>query len=100
MRFLFHPEKYILEKGGFIYFLLENEILVDTFALMLNKLGELKLIKMEILESAKGIEYGNELMKYVINKAKTMNFENLYSNTSLLLAIHLYKKYGFLEIPV
>jgi ribosomal protein S18 acetylase RimI-like enzyme len=99
---LSNPEKYILEKDGSIYFLLENEIPVGTFALMINGLGELELTKMGMHESAKGKGYGNELMKYCIEQAKLKDFKELilYSNTCLLPAIHLYKKYGFEEIPV
>jgi ribosomal protein S18 acetylase RimI-like enzyme len=99
---LSNPEKYILEKDGTIYFLLEDEIPVGTLALMINELKELELTKMGMHESAKGKGYGNELIKHCIEQAKLTNYKELYlySNTSLRPAIHLYKKYGFEEIPL
>jgi ribosomal protein S18 acetylase RimI-like enzyme len=99
---LSNPEKYILEKYGSIYFLLEYEIPVGTFALMINELKELELTKTGMQESAKGKGYGNELMKHCIEQAKLTNYKEiyLYSNKSLRPAIHLYKKYGFEEIPL
>jgi len=99
---LSNPEKYILDKGGNIYFILENEIPKGVVALMINEYDELELTKMGMDESAKGKGYGNLLMKHCIEEAqKTKKNELfLYSNTKLGPAIHLYKKYGFMEIPV
>ena len=99
---LSNPEKYILDKGGMIYFLLENEIPTGTFALMYNSLNELELTKMGMKEDAKGKGYGNEMLKYCIEEVKKEKHKELilYSNTSLGPAIHLYKKYGFQEIPI
>lgn len=98
---LSNPEKYILDKGGFIYFILENDIPVGTVALMINDSQELELTKMGMSESAKGKGYGNAMLQHVINEAKNKNHSELflYSNTILGPAIHLYKKYGFEEIP-
>lgn len=99
---LSNPEKYILDKGGMIYFLLENDIPMGTFAIMYNSLNELELTKMGMKEEAKGKGYGNEMLKFCIEEVKKENKKELflYSNTSLGPAIHLYKKYGFEEIPV
>jgi ribosomal protein S18 acetylase RimI-like enzyme len=81
---------------------LENDVPVGTFALMINELEELELTKMGMHESSIGKGYGNELMKHCIEQAKLTNHREiyLYSNTSLRPAIHLYKKYGFEEIPL
>jgi ribosomal protein S18 acetylase RimI-like enzyme len=99
---LSNPEKYILDKGGFIYFILENDIPVGTVAIMINESQELELTKMGMSENAKGKGFGNLLLKHVINEVinnKTHNELYLYSNTLLGPAIHLYEKYGFEEIP-
>ena len=99
---LSNPEKYILNKGGNIYFAIENEKAIGTFALMYNKYGELEFTKMAVEDDFKGKGYGNLLMQHCIDEAKKMNCENLflYSNTKLEPAINLYRKFGFLEIPV
>ena len=95
-------EKYILNKGGDIFFILENGVPKGTVALMYNEYGELEFTKMAVEESSKGKGFGNLLMQHCIDKAKQMGSENLilYSNTKLNLAISLYKKFGFEEIPV
>lgn len=96
------PDKYILNKGGKIYFLLENNNAIGTFALMYNELNELEFTKMAVAEDSKGNGYGNLLMQHCIEEAKKMGSEDLilYSNTNLEPAIKLYKKFGFEEIPV
>ena len=96
------PEKYILEKGGNIYFAVENGKAIGTFALMYNEYGELEFTKMAVDETVQGKGFGNLLMQHCINEAKKMGGEELvlYSNTSLKPAINLYEKFGFIEIPV
>ncbi|WP_103912811.1 GNAT family N-acetyltransferase [Halpernia humi] len=99
---LSNPQKYILEKGGNIYFAVENGKAIGTFALMYNEYGELEFTKMAVDETAQGKGYGNLLMQHCIDEAKKMKCENLflYSNTKLEPAINLYRKFGFDEIPV
>lgn len=99
---LSNPEKYILEKGGNIYFVAEDGIPKGAVALMNNEYGELELTKMGVDESAQGKGYGNLLIQHCIDKAKEMGGKDLilYSSTKLSPAIHLYKKFGFVEIPV
>lgn len=99
---LSNPDKYILNKGGQIYFLIENDKPIGTFALMYNEINELEFTKMAVSETSKGKGYGNLLMQHCIDEAIKMGSENLilYSNTTLEPAINLYKKFGFLEIPV
>jgi N-acetylglutamate synthase-like GNAT family acetyltransferase len=96
------PEKYILNKGGNIYFVIENEKAIGTVALMYNEYDELEFTKMALAEDSKGKGYGNLLMQHRIDEAKKMDRESLflYSNTVLAPAINLYKKFGFIEIPV
>ncbi len=99
---LSNPDKYILDKGGKIFFAVENNIPVGTVALMYNEYGELELTKMAVDDSAKGKGYGKMLMQHCIKEAKAMGEEILilYSNTKLNPAISLYYKSGFEEVPV
>ncbi len=97
------PENYIINKGGYIFFAkLENEI-VGTVALMPLKNEEgFELTKMAVSPNHRGHKIGQQLMQYCIEFAKTEKFKRLllYSNTILENAIYIYRKFGFIEIPV
>ncbi len=99
---LSNPKKYIIDKGGAIYFVLENDIPVGTVALMYNEYGELEFTKMAVQEEAQGKGYGKLLMNCCLENATKMGVKELilYSNTKLQTAIQLYIKTGFVEIPV
>ena len=60
------------------------------------------LSKMAIIPDERGNGYGNKAMKFLIQFAKNKKWSRLilYSNTKLKNSIHLYRKYGFKEIPV
>lgn len=97
------PEFYIIEKGGFIFFAqLEDEI-VGTVALMPTKEPNIfELTKMAVSPNHRGFKIGQHLMQYCIDFAKENQFKMLmlYSNTILENAIYIYRKFGFVEIPV
>lgn len=99
---LSYPQKYILNKEGDIYFVVENGKPVGTVALMYNQHRELELTKMAVEENMQGKGYGNLLLKHCINEAKAKGAKELflYSNTKLPAAINLYRKFGFIEIPI
>ena len=99
---LSNPQKYILDKGGDIFFILEDDSVKGTFALMYNEYGELEFTKMAVDEASQGKGFGNLLMQHCIDKAIEMGAENLilYSSRQLAPAISLYRKFGFQEIPV
>ena len=94
------PEKYIIDKGGFIFFVLKDAMIVGTVALMpTEKKGVLELTKMAVLPSERGQKIGQMLLQHCIDFAKKQSLKALllYSNTKLENAIYLYKKYGFIE---
>jgi len=97
------PELYIIDKGGHIFFAkLDNEI-VGTVALMPTKAdGVFELTKMAVSPNHRGYKIGQQLMQHCIDFAKQSHYKGLmlYSNTLLENAIYIYKKYGFIEIPV
>ena len=100
---LSNPEKYIINKGGHIFFAkLKNEI-VGTVALMpIGDDGLFELTKMAVSPKHQGQKIGQHLMQYCIDYAKSLGLPKilLYSNTKLKNAIYIYRKYGFIEIPV
>lgn len=97
------PEQYIINKGGHIFFAKLNNTIVGTVALMPTKNERVfELTKMAVLPNQRGHKIGQKLMQYCIDFAKNNLFEGLmlYSNTKLENAIYIYRKYGFIEIPV
>ena len=97
------PKQYIINKGGHIFFALLNKQVVGTVALMLTEdSGVFELTKMAVSPEHRGFKIGQQLMQHCIDFAKSHGFKGLmlYSNTILENAIYIYRKYGFIEIPV
>lgn len=97
------PEQYIIDKGGYIFFAKLGNTIVGTVALM--PLGEpniFELTKMAVSPKFRGLKIGQQLMQHCIDFAKSIGLPKLmlYSNTRLENAIYIYRKYGFIEIPV
>ena len=57
---------------------------------------------MAVLPEYQGLKIGQQLIEYCINFAKERNWKNvvLYSNRSLVPAINMYRKVGFIELPL
>lgn len=97
------PEFYIIDKGGHIFFAQIEKDIVGTVALMPTKdTGIFELTKMAVSPHHRGFNIGQQLMQHCIGFAKQNQFKALmlYSNTILENAIYIYRKYGFIEIPV
>ena len=97
-----NPEKYIIDPGGHIFFVIENDIVLGTVAILKKTENSFELTKMAVLPNQRGKKIGQQLMQYCIDFAKENNFDNLflYSNTLLENAIYIYRKYGFIEVSV
>lgn len=95
---LSNPEKYILEKGGKIFFAKLEDKIIGTVALM-PKNSSFELTKMAVKHTIQSKGIGSLLMKKCIDEAKNLGLKEifLFSNTKLDKAINLYKKVGFLE---
>lgn len=100
---LSNPEKYIIKKGGHIFFAkLDNEI-VGTVALMpIESEGTFELTKMAVSPKHRGHKIGQKLMQHCLDFAKEQKFNRLllYSSTRLENAIYIYRKFGFIELPL
>lgn len=96
------PEEYIVNKGGYIFFAQYGEEIVGTFALLKQEDGVYELGKMAVSEQYQGKSIGNKLLQHCLEEAKRLGASKvvLFSNTMLGPAIHLYKKYGFREVPL
>ena len=96
------PEHHILEPGGHIFFAIEDDEVLGTVALLHRGEGVFELTKMAVLPSERGRGIGKQLMQYCLDFTKSEGFSGLYlySNTLLENAIHIYRKFGFVEVPI
>jgi mannose-6-phosphate isomerase-like protein (cupin superfamily)/N-acetylglutamate synthase-like GNAT family acetyltransferase len=99
---LSNPKEEIIGKGGLIFYTKYNGEIAGTASLLKMENGIYELGKMAVTERCKGLGIGNVLMDYSLILAKQLNAKELilYSNTSLIPAISMYKKYGFEEIQM
>ncbi len=95
------PKQYFIDKGGFIFFAMYGNEVAGTFALLKVSDTIFELSKMAEDEKFQGKNIGNALMEFCLQEAKKLQLDKviLYSNTLLGPAIHLYRKYGFKEVP-
>jgi ribosomal protein S18 acetylase RimI-like enzyme len=98
---LSNPQEEILDKGGKIFFALDDAVIGTASLLKVND-EEYELAKMAVTEKYKGLGIGKMLMEHCIDEAKKLDAKKLtlVSNTKLDAAIHVYRKYGFVEIPL
>ena len=96
------PKKYIIDKGGLIFFAKVDENIAGTFALIKLEENVYELSKMSVDPDFQGKRIGNKMLEFCLKEGKKLHAEKivLYSNTKLERAIHLYKKFGFKEIPL
>lgn len=96
------PQQYILDPGGYIFYAKEGDSILGTVALMKENDKSFELTKMAVAPNQRGKKIGQQLMQHCIDFAKKNNFNNLflYSNTKLENAIYIYRKFGFIDVPV
>lgn len=96
------PQKYIIEPGGNIFFVKDDECIIGTVALMRVEEGIFELTKMAVIPRLQGKKIGQKLLDHTIKYATAQGWKKLiiYSNRKLENAIFIYKKYGFKEIPI
>jgi ribosomal protein S18 acetylase RimI-like enzyme len=99
---LSNPKEHIIDKGGYIFYATLNGVVVGTASLLKKTAHIFELGKMAVAETAQGHGIGTYLLEHCIAFAKQQKITTLilYSNTILVTAVHLYKKYGFVEIKL
>ena len=87
----------IIEQGGYIFSIIDNENVIGVCALIHKDNGIYELARMAISNKYQGKGYGSLLLETCLKKLKNINAKKVYlvSNTKLVTAINLYKKYGF-----
>ena len=100
---LSNSKKYIINKGGKIFFAESAGNIIGTVALMptKNKLV-FELTKMAVKPEYRNKGIGKKLLRKCIDYCKSNNYSSiiLYSNKKLNNAIHLYRNFGFKEIKM
>ena len=99
---LSNPKVEIIDKGGFIFYAKLNEEIVGTASLLKKSDEIFEIGKMAVSEKVHGQKIGTIILEHCINFAKRKKIKTLilYSNTHLEVAIHLYRKYGFIEVEL
>lgn len=99
---LANPQEEIIDKGGFIFYARLNNEIVGTASLIKVTDDEFALAKMAVTEHAKGKHIGTLLLEHCLHFAAQKGIKKLilYSNRRLANAIHLYRKYGFIEVAL
>lgn len=97
-----NPKREIIDKGGFIFMIQKNSNTIGTFSFIKKSEKVYEFSKMAITPEERGNGYGNIAMTFLIQFAKNKKWSKLilYSNTKLKNSIHLYRKYGFKEVPL
>lgn len=101
-RVLSNPRSEILDSGGFIFMAEIKDEVIGTFAFIKKGNQIFEFSKMAIDPKFRNKGYGNIMMQFAISFAKKYRWNKiiLYSNTILKNSIHLYFKYGFIEVPM
>ncbi len=97
-----NPEEFIISKGGEILMAQYNKEMAGTVALKFVEKGVYEFTKMAVDEKFQGRKIGYALSIAAIEKAKQLRASKiiLFSSTKLETAISLYKKLGFIEVPL
>ncbi|RAV99431.1 GNAT family N-acetyltransferase [Pseudochryseolinea flava] len=97
-----HPEEYIIAHGGAILMAYVDKEIAGTVALKYVQEGVYEFTKMAVDEKFRGMKVGQALAEAAILKAKSKGARKiiLYSSTKLKPALALYRKIGFVDVPV
>lgn len=93
-----NPREKIIEAGGAILFVEARGLgIIGTCALQKSGNHGFELIKMGVLETARGLKAGEFLLAAIIERAMALKADPLYllTNARCEAAIHLYEKLGF-----
>jgi len=95
-----NPEKYIIDKGGFVIFAKVKNTVCGTTAMIKHNNELYELSKMAVSEKYQGMKIGEKLALAAIEKAKNAGAKKiiLETNWKLNKAVNLYKKLGFSEL--
>jgi ribosomal protein S18 acetylase RimI-like enzyme len=96
------PVGKILTPGGQIFFVVEEGAVVGTCAVLRHGPETHEIAKMAVAPSAQGKGYGDLLMEAALAFSRRTGARKvvIVSNTRLAPAIRLYRKHGFVRVPL
>ena len=96
------PGGRIVEPGGQIFFVVDEQGVRGTCAVIRHDAVTFELAKMAVEPAAQGRGYGDRLVEAVISFARGAGATRLMlvSNTLLGPALNLYRKHGFRDVPL
>ena len=102
LKVLKQPKEMILDQGGSIFMGVLKGEAVATFALTLQGQGVVELNKMAVREDLRSQGIGKAVMRFALRacKAQGLRVVELYSHTKLKSALHIYRKFGFTDVPL
>jgi GNAT superfamily N-acetyltransferase len=100
LEILDHPKENVIDRGGFIFLLQEDNHIIGTAGIFKINDKEYELIKMYVAPGHRGKKYGELLLQHCLAKAQQLNASKiiLYSNSQLQTAIRMYERSGFKHI--
>ena len=96
------PAGAILQPGGQIFFVVEGDTVLGTCAVLRHSPSECEIAKMAVAPAARGRGLGDLLMEAAVDFARQIGARRvaIVSNTVLAPALRLYRKHGFVEVPL
>jgi ribosomal protein S18 acetylase RimI-like enzyme len=97
-----HPIESVIQPGGQIFFAIADDQAIGTVAMIPHGESSFELAKMAVAPQARGRGIGDLLMTSCVEFARSRGVSSivLESNTKQEAAINLYRKFGFIEIPL
>jgi GNAT superfamily N-acetyltransferase len=94
------PQRQIIDKGGHVFFAIEDGAPVGCVALIPMADGGFELAKMAVLEASQGRGHAKALMAACVERARALGASRLYleSNEILTPARALYRAFGFRDL--
>ncbi len=101
-RQLENPSESILARGGEVFLAVCGDRVVGTCALLPHGSEEVELAKLTVSPEQRGTGIGSALMESAIQRAQLRGARRivLLCHTKLSAAVRLYRRYGFVEIPL
>jgi putative acetyltransferase len=96
------PDTAVIGPGGQIFFVVDEDGVQGTCAVVPHEPGVFEIAKMAVASSARGRGYGDLLMEASMEFARRAGARRvvIVSNTVLAPAIRLYQKHGFVQVPL
>ena len=101
-RQLGNPGESILARGGEVFLAVSCDRVVGTCALLPHGPEEVEMAKLTVSPEQRGAGIGSFLVESAIQRAKRRGSRRivLLCHTKLSAAVRLYRRYGFVQIPL